>query len=70
VREKCQVREPSGIVRYSTGCEDKPYNWVRRKGREREEKKGYLLAKREDKNYMLYLNIIYHSSMDVALERG
>jgi hypothetical protein len=52
------VGEPSGIVRSSTGCEDQPYSWVRREGRESEEKKGDLLAKSIDKNYMLYLNII------------
>jgi hypothetical protein len=52
------VGEPSGIVRSSAGCEDQPCSWVHREGREREEKKGDLLAKSTDKNCMLYLNII------------
>jgi hypothetical protein len=34
------VREPSGIVRSSAGCEDQPYSWVRMGGeKEREEEK-------------------------------
>jgi hypothetical protein len=43
---------------------------VCKEGREREEKKEDLLAKSTDKNCMLYLNILEHSSMDVSLERG
>ena len=50
--------EPSGIVRSSVGCEDQPCSWVCREGREREEKKEYLLAKSIDKNCVLYLNIL------------
>jgi hypothetical protein len=46
------VREPSGIVRSSAGCEDRPCSWVRREG-EREEKREDLLAKSADKNCML-----------------
>jgi hypothetical protein len=52
------VWEPSAIVRYLAGCEDQPYSWVHREGREREEKKGDMLAKSVDKNCMLYVNII------------
>jgi hypothetical protein len=43
---------------------------VHREGREREEKKEDLLAKSAYKKYMIYVNILYHSSMDVSLERG
>jgi hypothetical protein len=50
--------EPSGIVRSSAGGEDQLCIWVRREGREREEKKEDLLAKSADKNCMLYLNIL------------
>jgi hypothetical protein len=46
------------IVRSSAGCEDQPYSWVRREGRETKEKREDLLAKSTDKNCMLYLNII------------
>jgi hypothetical protein len=52
------VGEPSGIVRSSVGCEDQPCSWVRREGREREEKREYLLVKSADKNCMLHLNIL------------
>jgi hypothetical protein len=52
------VREPSGIVRSSIGCEDQPCSWVCKEGREREEKKEDLLAKRTYKKCMLHLNIL------------
>jgi hypothetical protein len=47
------VREPSGIVRSSVGCEDQPCSWVHREGRERERRREDLLAKSIDKNCML-----------------
>jgi hypothetical protein len=50
--------EPSGIVISSTGCEDQPCSWVCRDGRDREEKKEYLLAKSANNNCMLHLNIL------------
>jgi hypothetical protein len=33
------VGEPYGIARSLAGCEGQPCNWVRREGREREEKR-------------------------------
>jgi hypothetical protein len=51
------VRDTYGIVRYSFGCEDQPYTWVRREGRDRKEKREDLLAENTDKNCMLHLNI-------------
>jgi hypothetical protein len=48
----------SGIVRSSYRCEDQPCSWVHREGREREEKREYLLAKSADKNCMLLLNTL------------
>jgi hypothetical protein len=46
------------IVRSSVGCEDQPYNWVRREGRDREEKKEDLLVKSAYKRCMLHINIL------------
>jgi hypothetical protein len=43
---------------------------VHREGREREEKRRDLLAKSVYKDCMLYLNIIQHSYVNVAPERG
>jgi hypothetical protein len=48
----------SGIVISLVGCEDQPYSWVRREGRDREEKREYMLAKSADKNCMLHINIL------------
>jgi hypothetical protein len=50
--------EPSGIVISSVGCEDQPYSWVRRKGRDREKKKEDLLAESAYKNCMIHLYIL------------
>jgi hypothetical protein len=52
------VQEPSGIVRSLAGCEDQSYNWVHKKGRDREKKKEDFLAKSAEKNYMLHLNTL------------
>jgi hypothetical protein len=46
------------IVRFLVGCEDQPCNWVRREGRDSEEKREHLLAESADKNCMLHLNIL------------
>jgi hypothetical protein len=46
------------IVRSSVGCEDQPYSWVCREGRDSEEKREDLLAKSADKNCMLHLNTL------------
>jgi hypothetical protein len=46
------------IVRSSAGCEDQPYSWVHREGRDSKEKREDLLAERADKNCMLHLNIL------------
>jgi hypothetical protein len=46
------------IVGSSVWCEDQPCNWVRREGRDREEKRKYLLAKSADKNCKLHLNTL------------
>jgi hypothetical protein len=46
------------IVRSSAWCEDQPCSSVHKEGREREEKREDMLTKSEDKNCMLYLNII------------
>jgi hypothetical protein len=46
------------IVRSLVGCEDQPCSWVRREGRDREEKKEDLLVESIEKNCMLYLNIL------------
>jgi hypothetical protein len=46
------------IVISSAGCEDKPYIWVHREGRDSKEKKEDLLAKSANKNCMLHLNIL------------
>jgi hypothetical protein len=50
--------EPSGIVRSSVGCEDQPCSWVCKEGRDREDKREYLLGKSVDKNCMIHLNIL------------
>jgi hypothetical protein len=50
--------EHYGIVISSTGCEDQPCSWVRKKGRDREKKKEDLLAKSAEKNCMIHLNIL------------
>jgi hypothetical protein len=45
------------IVRSSAGCGGQPCSWVRREGRDSEEKKEDMLAESADKNYMLHPNI-------------
>jgi hypothetical protein len=46
------------IVRSSIGCEDQPCSWVRREGRDREDKKEVMLTESTYKNCMLHLNIL------------
>jgi hypothetical protein len=51
------VREPSGIVRSSAGCEDQVLQLGVQEGERKREEEEDLLTESADKNCKLYLNI-------------
>jgi hypothetical protein len=71
VVEKCQGREPSGIVGSSTGCEDQILQLGVQEGGEKERRRERICWPRAKIITVSFILIYHkHSSMDVALERG